>query len=187
MGAERCRGLAAQVLGAYSGQSVASNSAGKRLSPAKLASPVGASALVFRNVMDDALARQIGRQRFAPALAWHCWRGVRQAGVGQRHGLLLRFRSHLLGFVKHPLATLLATGSVTLELRQPELLFQLAHARRQLRIARLEIADVGLLVTLRRLTPNHQAYHPGWDAQSTPICTIMAAVVRLLADAPERN
>ena len=97
--------------------------------PVQRALAAGTSALVFRNVMHDALARQIGRQRFAPALAWHCWRGIRQAGVGQGYRLLLRLRPYLLGFVKHPLAALLATGSVALELRQPELLLQLTHAR----------------------------------------------------------
>ncbi len=103
-----------------------------------------AKALIFREVMFDTLARQVLWQRFAPTLLRHRWCALGQARIGHRHCLKLRRGSHLLCFVEHPLAAFLAAGGEALELRQTELFFQLAHARRQLRIACFEVADVGL-------------------------------------------
>jgi integrase len=53
-----------------------------------------ANALVFRDFMFDALARQVRWQGFAPALLRHRWRGLGQARIGQCHGLRLRLGPH---------------------------------------------------------------------------------------------
>jgi len=99
---------------------------------------------VFREIIFDTLARQVGRQGLASAFLCHRRRRLWQARIGQHDGIDLRLRAHLLGFVEHPLAALLAAGRKALELRQAELLLELAHARRQLRVARFQVADVSL-------------------------------------------
>jgi hypothetical protein len=86
-----------------------------------------ANLLLFGQIVFDALARQVRRQGLTSTLLGRRWRDLWQASIGQRHGTILRRGAHLLGFVEHPFAALLATGSIALELRQTELLFELAN------------------------------------------------------------
>ncbi|MBB5510861.1 hypothetical protein HDG35_007158 [Paraburkholderia sp. JPY681] len=100
----------------------------------KLACAARAYPLVIRQVVFDALTRQMRRQRFASRTAPRYFRWVRQAGIGQHEGvcreiIVMRIGGgDLLGFIEHAIAQLLAARREAFALRQAELLLQLGNA-----------------------------------------------------------
>ncbi len=123
----------------------------------------GARLPVVRQIVFDARARQVGRQRFAAALAVRRLVEGRQSGLGQGErcvGLLIGIRGggDVLGFVEDAVGQLLALRREAFQLYQAELFFEQGNALgqrgnllfclgdllRRFGGARLQFTDIGL-------------------------------------------